>query len=131
MDCTALVPDRYWHGSWAAWRTRGRPLFAFWHAKFTKYTIQVDENLARRYSESYFRPEGEVMVMSVEARASVRRVRDLELEVEILRRTLAATPAAALQDQQWKDEVVRLLAEVALFRLALDRETVLSSLKNK
>ncbi|MYM27119.1 hypothetical protein GTP58_02145 [Duganella sp. CY15W] len=71
------------------------------------------------------------MVMSVEARASVRRVRDLELEVEILRRTLAATPAAALQDQQWKDEVVRLLAEVALFRLALDRETVLSSLKNK
>ena len=61
--------------------------------------------------------------------SSVQRVRDLELEVEILRRTLAAMPDAARQDQQWKDEVVRLLGEVVMFRLALGQETVLSSLK--
>jgi hypothetical protein len=38
-------------------------------------------------------------------------------------------PADALHRQECKDEVVRLLSEVVLFRLALDQETVLS--KNK
>jgi hypothetical protein len=71
------------------------------------------------------------MVISDQARTSVQRVGELELEVEILRHSLAAMPAAALQDQQWKDEVVRLLGEVVLFRLALDREMMLSSFKNQ
>ena len=71
------------------------------------------------------------MVTGVEAFESVRRVRDLEQQVALLRRTLAAMPADGGRDQAWKDEVVRLLSEVVLFRLALDQETVLSSLKNK
>jgi protein tyrosine/serine phosphatase len=60
--------------------------------------IQVDGNLAPRYSGSYFLPERETM----ESFDSM---------------------------QDWKDEVVRLMSEVVLFRLALDQETVLS--KNK
>ena len=47
----------------------------------------------------------------------------------LLRSTLAALPAGG-RDQEWKDEVVRLLSEVVLFRLSLDQETVLSSFKN-
>ncbi|NGZ85417.1 hypothetical protein GW587_14275 [Duganella sp. SAP-35] len=60
---------------------------------------------------------------------SMRRIGDLEREVALLRATLAALPPGALQRQDWKDEVVRLMSEVVLFRLALDQETVLS--KNK
>lgn len=69
------------------------------------------------------------MVISVQAFDSVQRVCDLEREVAILRNTLAAMPDAAGREQIWKDEVVRLLSEVVLFRLALDQETVLSAVK--
>ena len=86
----------------------------------------MDENLSPRYSEYYFLPEGDAMVVNVEP---LRRVCELEREVAILRATLAALPADALHRQECKDEVVRLLSEVVLFRLALDQETVLS--KNK
>jgi hypothetical protein len=72
-----------------------------------------------------------MVVHGVEALDSMQRVRDLEREVIILRQTLAAMPEGAGRNQEWKDEVVRLLSEVVLFRLALDQETVLSSLKNK
>lgn len=71
------------------------------------------------------------MVISDQACTSVQRVGELELEVEILRQALAAMSPVALQDQQWKDEVLRLLGEVVMFRLALDRETMLSSFKSK
>ena len=94
-----------------------------------KYTIPVDEHLARRYSEYYFLPEGDAMGSSVEPFESVQRVRDLEREVAVLRATLLSMPAGSRDEQEWKDEVVRLLSEVVLFRLALDQETVL--LKNK
>jgi len=63
------------------------------------------------------------MVVGVEP---LRRIRELEREVALLRATLAAMPADALRRQECKDEVVRLLSEVVLFRLALDQETVLS-----
>ncbi len=66
------------------------------------------------------------MVISAEAVDRVQRVRELEREVALLRSTLAAGG----RDQEWKDEVVRLLSEVVLFRLSLDQETVLSSCKN-
>jgi hypothetical protein len=89
----------------------------------------VDGNLAPRYSGYYFQPEGEAMVISAQAVDSVQRVCELEREVAILRRTLAAMPDAAGGEQVWKDEVVRLLSEVVLFRLALDQETVLSAVK--
>ncbi|RFP18350.1 MULTISPECIES: hypothetical protein [unclassified Duganella] len=69
------------------------------------------------------------MVISAEAVDQVRRVRELEREVALLRSTLASLPAGG-RDQEWKDEVVRLLSEVVLFRLSLDQETVLSSFKN-
>ncbi|GJI99505.1 hypothetical protein RugamoR64_00440 [Duganella rhizosphaerae] len=69
------------------------------------------------------------MVISAEAVDQVRRVRELEREVALLRSTLADLPAGG-RDQEWKDEVVRLLSEVVLFRLSLDQETVLSSCKN-
>jgi len=91
--------------------------------------IPVDENLSPRYSEYYFLSEGDAMVVSMEPLESMRRVCELEREVAILRATLAAMPAGALHRQECKDEVVRLLSEVVLFRLALDQETVLS--KNK
>jgi hypothetical protein len=52
----------------------------------------------------------------------VQQARNLELEAAILRRALAATPHAA-RDQQWKDEVARLLTKVVLFRMALGRES--------
>jgi len=94
-----------------------------------KYAIPVDGNLAPRYSESYFWPEGKAMVISAEAVDQVQRVRELEREVALLRSTLASLPAGG-RDQEWKDEVVRLLSEVVLFRLSLDQETVLSSFKN-
>jgi hypothetical protein len=94
-----------------------------------KYTIPVDEHLAPRYSEYYFLPEGGAMGSSVEPLESVQRVRELEREVAVLRATLTSMPAGSLDEQEWKDEVVRLLSEVVLFRLALDQETVLS--KNK
>lgn len=69
------------------------------------------------------------MVISAQAVDSVQRVCDLEREVAILRNTLAAMPDAAGREQVWKDEVVRLLSEVVLFRLALNQETVLSAVK--
>jgi hypothetical protein len=59
----------------------------------------------------------------------MQRIGELEREVALLRATLASLPAGALQRQEWKDEVVRLLSEVVLFRLALDQAPVLS--KNK
>ncbi|WP_229212189.1 MULTISPECIES: hypothetical protein [unclassified Duganella] len=95
-----------------------------------KCAIPVDGNLAPRYSESYFWPEGKAMVISADAVDQVQRVRALEREVALLRTTLASMPAAG-SNQEWKDEVVRLLSEVVLFRLSLDQETVLSSFKNK
>ena len=70
------------------------------------------------------------MVITAEAADQVQRVLELEREVALLRITLAATPAAG-RNQEWKDEVVRLLSEVVLFRLSLGQETVLSSFKNK
>ena len=70
------------------------------------------------------------MLITAEAVDQVQRVRELEREVAILRNTLAAMPAAG-RNQEWKDEVVRLLSEVVLFRLSLDQETMLSSFKNK
>jgi hypothetical protein len=98
----------------------------FGTANASEIAIPVDENLAPRYSEYYFLTEGEAMVVSVEP---LRRICELEREVALLRATLAAMPAHALHWQECKDEVVRLLSEVVLFRLALDQETVLS--KNK
>ena len=69
------------------------------------------------------------MGVSSQSIESVQRVGELEREVAVLRSTLAGMPANSLEEQEWKDEVVRLLSEVVLFRLALNQETVL--LKNK
>lgn len=69
------------------------------------------------------------MVMSVQAFDSVQRVCELERDVAVLRSMMAAAPDTEGREQIWKDEVVRLLSEVVLFRLALDQETVLSSVK--
>ncbi|HWW71133.1 MAG TPA: hypothetical protein VN089_14425 [Duganella sp.] len=69
------------------------------------------------------------MVTTGQALESVQRVCELEREVAVLRNTLAAMPPSTAQNQEWKDEIARLLSEVALFRLALARETVLSSIK--
>ena len=69
------------------------------------------------------------MVISAQAFDSVQRVCELEREVAVLRSMLASESNAAGREQIWKDEVVRLLSEVVLFRLALDQETVLSSVK--
>ena len=68
------------------------------------------------------------MVVSGEPFESVQRVRELEREVAVLRATLANIPAGSVDEQEWKDEVVRLLSEVVLFRLALNQETVLSKI---
>lgn len=51
---------------------------------------------------------------------SVQRVLELEREVAVLRNTLGAMPPSTAQNQEWKDEVARLLSEVAIFRLALN-----------
>jgi hypothetical protein len=93
-----------------------------------KYTIPVDGDLAPRYSGYYFLPEGDAMGVSVEPLDSVQRVHELEREVAVLRATLASIPAGSVDEQEWKDEVVRLLSEVVLFRLALNQETVLSKI---
>lgn len=66
------------------------------------------------------------MVVNVAPFERMRRVCELEREVAVLRATLATLPAGAPHRQECKDEVVRLLSEVVLFRLALNQETVLS-----
>ncbi|HEX7983357.1 MAG TPA: hypothetical protein VF616_07560 [Duganella sp.] len=78
-----------------------------------------------------FPPQGDGMVTTGQALESVQRVCELEREVAVLRATLAAMPPSTAQNQQWKDELARLLGEVVLFRLALAREPVLSSIKSK
>lgn len=73
----------------------------------------------------------DVMVTTGQTVESVRRVLELEREVAVLRATLAAMPPSTAQNQEWKDEVARLLSEVAMFRLALNHETAPSSIKSK
>jgi hypothetical protein len=70
------------------------------------------------------------MVIRVEAFESVLRVRALASEVAILRRALASMSNPG-QDMASREEIVRLLSEVVLFRLALDEDAVLSSLKKQ
>lgn len=71
------------------------------------------------------------MVTTGQTLDSVQRVLELEREVAVLRETLAAMPPSTARNQQWKDEVARLLSEVVMFRLALAHDPVLSSIKSK
>lgn len=71
------------------------------------------------------------MVTTGQTLDSVQRVLELEREAAVLRETLAAMPPSTARNQQWNDEVARLLSEVVMFRLALDHDPVLSSIKSK
>ena len=53
------------------------------------------------------------------AMSAVRRVRELELEVALLRRALAALPEQARHDPVWKEKLAHLLSRVVLFRIAV------------
>lgn len=61
---------------------------------------------------------GSLQVPQVALRA-LRGARELESEVTLLRGVLDAMPAAARRDPASKEEIVRLLSKVILFRLAL------------
>jgi hypothetical protein len=54
---------------------------------------------------------------------ALRRVQALEQAVSRLRRDLAAMPEAAARSPEQRDRIVRLLSEVALFRIALANKT--------
>ncbi len=61
---------------------------------------------------------GSLLVPQVALRA-LQGARELESEVTLLRGVLDAMPAAARRDPASKQEIVRLLSKVILFRLAL------------
>jgi len=74
------------------------PLLPLFHSVNIRFcAIQVDGNLARGYSETYFWPEGAVMDM-------------------------AGTISRVARNQEWKDEIVRLPTALVYCRLALDQE---------
>ncbi|NRR34171.1 hypothetical protein HSX11_28765 [Oxalobacteraceae bacterium] len=54
---------------------------------------------------------------------AVQRAHDLARAVQLLRSTLAAMPAPAARTPENHEEIARLLAEVALFRIALADKT--------
>ena len=82
-------------------------------------------------SIDFIRPQRDVMVATGQTVESMWRVLEREREVAVLRATLAAMPPSTAQNQEWKDEVARLLSEVAIFRLALNHEAAPSSIKSK
>ncbi|MFZ6654361.1 hypothetical protein [Undibacterium sp. TJN19] len=57
------------------------------------------------------------------AMSAVRRVRELELEVALLRRALAAMPEDARQNPVWQEKLAHLLSRVVLFRIAVSDVT--------
>lgn len=58
---------------------------------------------------------------------AVRRVYDFERAVNALQSSLAAMPAAA-RDAGQREEITRLLSEVALFRIALADKTAVKKI---
>ncbi|MBI3285305.1 MAG: hypothetical protein HYZ65_10730 [Burkholderiales bacterium] len=56
------------------------------------------------------------------ASSALRRVRELEREVVLLRGALADLSDEELQDTAWKDKLAQLLGKVLLFRIALGGE---------